>query len=168
MTGRKNPLLGPVGALLAGCALLTACAQPGQLGSPEPAAPAAAPTASPTPAPAPTGPVLLGSGLVQERVTVRTPGPATFSVRTVVLAPGETTGWHLHPGTETSIVNSGSIVLLDAENCAGSTYSAGDALFVPDALVHLARNDGTVPAELVVTYLLAPGAPEQRPAQPAC
>lgn len=159
-----------IALLAAATALLAGCAQPGQLGSP---APAPAPVATPVPAPVvesepPAGPVLVGTGRVEDRVTVRTPGPAVFSVRTVVVPPGGTTGWHIHPGTEMSIVESGSVTLLREDDCEGATFTAGDAVFVPDGQAHLARNDGTVPAELVVTYLLAPGAADRDDAPDPC
>nr|WP_275404224.1 cupin domain-containing protein [Pseudonocardia acidicola] len=154
---------------VAGCLVLAGCAQPGQLGSPAPATtdPPPAPAAPPT-SPPPAGPVEVGVGTVQDRVSIRTPGPAVFSVRTVVLAPGATTGWHRLPGTEMSIVKSGSISLLEENACDPVRYGPGQAMFVRDGVPHLARNDGPEPAELVVTSLLAPGAPEREDVPPAC
>jgi quercetin dioxygenase-like cupin family protein len=147
---------------LAACgAALAGCAQPGQLGRDE------------TPAPAPAAvvtdvPRLLGVGLVDYPVSVQTPGPATFSVRTVVVPPGGTTGWHAHPGTETSVVTRGSLTVLIQDGCEPRRFDAGDAIFVADAVPHLARNDGDVPVELVATYLLAPGLPDRTEVPPAC
>lgn len=166
-TARKVALLGPAAALVA--ALASGCAQPGQLGSPAPAPEPAPTTAAPAPTPEPpSGPVLVGSGLLDRPVSVRTPGPAVFSVRTVTLEPGESTGWHAHPGTETSIVRSGTVTLQTEDDCDPVEFRSGQAAFVPDALSHLARNDGTEPAELVVTYLLAPGAADRMTVPPAC
>lgn len=160
-------------ALLSALTLLTtaACAQPGQLGSPVP--PPVPPPVTEVPTPSfpdsePRLPVLLGSGLVAEPVQVSTPGPAVFSVRTVVIPPGGTTGWHIHPGTETSIVTAGSIELVGKDACTPVRYDVGAAVFVPDQLPHVVRNDGPVPAELVVTYLLAPDAPDAFEVPPAC
>jgi quercetin dioxygenase-like cupin family protein len=118
--------------------------------------------------PEPDLPALLGRGLVDYPVRVETPGPAVYSVRTEVVPPGGTSGWHSHPGTEMSIVTEGSVTMLSAGACEPVRYDDGDALFVPDAVPHLARNDGTEPAELVVGYLLAPGAPDRVDAPPAC
>jgi quercetin dioxygenase-like cupin family protein len=146
---------------LAATTLLAACAQPGELGGPPVAAEPVTVTA-PAPEPAPAaGPVLLGSGTIADPVSLETSGPAVFSVRTVVVPPGGTTGWHRHPGTETSVVTAGEVTLIREGDCEPETFTAGEAVFVPDALPHEARNDGTVPAEVVVTYLLAPGAPER-------
>ncbi|NMH93981.1 cupin domain-containing protein, partial [Pseudonocardia bannensis] len=110
----------------------------------------------------------VGRGTVRDPLEIRTPGPAVFSVRTLVVPPGGTTGWHQHPGTETSIVRSGSISLVRQDACEPVVFGAGDAVFIPDGLPHLARNDGAEPAELVVTYLLAPDAPDRADVPPAC
>jgi quercetin dioxygenase-like cupin family protein len=143
--------------LLGGGVLLGACAQPGQLGQPLPAAPvapAAAPAVAPAAAPAPVEPV---TGTVDAMVTIRTPGPAVYAVRTVVLAPGETQEWHRHPGTEMAIVRTGAVTLEREGACTPARFGEGQGLFVGDAVPHPLANDGTDPAELVVTTLLAPG-----------
>lgn len=164
--GRTGRIVAAVG--LAGI-VATGCAQPGQLGHPAPA-PAAAPVPSPAPEPEPDPglPALLGTGLIDYPVEIETPGPAVYSVRTEVVPPGGTTGWHIHPGTETAVVTAGRVTLVSEEDCDPADYGTGDALFVPDAVPHEARNDGPVPAEIVVTYLLAPGAPDRVDAPPAC
>jgi quercetin dioxygenase-like cupin family protein len=95
-------------------------------------------------------------------------GPADVSVRTVELAPGESTGWHRHPGFETTIVNAGELTVQTAEQCAPRRVGAGEAVFVPDAEPHVMRNDGTVPAQLVVTQVLAPGAADRSGVAAAC
>jgi hypothetical protein len=86
--------------------LLGGCAQPGQLGSAlpasEPAPAAAAGTAPGLPAASAPGPGLFSSGLVEDGVSMRSTGAAEFAVATIVLAPGESTPWHRHPGTEVS------------------------------------------------------------------
>jgi quercetin dioxygenase-like cupin family protein len=150
--------------------VLTGCAQPGQLGHPGPEPVATVLVAPPAPAapPPPTGPVLIGSGRVEERVNIRTTAPAEYAVKTIVLRPGESTGWHRHDGPELTAVRSGEITVLREDDCEPARYSPGEAIFFPDGQPHLIRNDGRVPAELMVTSLLAPGAPGQTPVPPAC
>lgn len=155
------------GSVLAGGAL-AGCTATGPSGVGDPPPPAAAPQEVTPAADAPALPTLLGFGLVQTPVEVRTPGPAMYSVRTVVLPPGGTTGWHVHPGTETTAVTAGRVLFERLGGCEPVGYDPGDAVFVPDAVPHVLRNDGAVPAELLVTYLLAPGAPDQFDAPPAC
>jgi quercetin dioxygenase-like cupin family protein len=154
-------------------ATVAACAQPGQLGQPaEPPLPApavialAAPAAA-TPA-APTGPVVVGSGLVDERLNLRTTGPVQYSVQTVVLAPGADTGWHRHPGTELTIVKSGDVTLQRADACTAARVDPGSTVVVAEGKAHILRNVGTRPAELVVTRLLQPGAAEQTAVPDPC
>ncbi|MGH3564808.1 MAG: cupin domain-containing protein [Pseudonocardia sp.] len=156
-----------IATAVAAAALLAGCAQPGELGSP-PAAPPPAAVPAPSRPPPPAGPVLVGSGLIEGGVTIRNPRPATFSVRTVIVPPGGSTGWHQHPGPEMSIVKAGAITLLRGPDCAAAEYAAGDAVFIPGNTAHLARNDAGQDAELVVTYLLTPAAPERSAAPPAC
>jgi quercetin dioxygenase-like cupin family protein len=159
-------------ALLLGGALLlgsAGCAQPGQLGHPLPAAPPApAPAAAPPAAPVVRAAVEPISGTVDSRVTIRTPGPAVYSVRTVVLAPGESLGWLRHPGTEMAVVRSGEVTLVRQGACDPVRYAEGQGLFVGDAVPHRLTNDGTVPAELLVTMLLAPGERESANTDSAC
>jgi quercetin dioxygenase-like cupin family protein len=150
--------------------VLTGCAQSGQLGHPEPEPVATVLAAPPPPAvqPPPTGPVLIGSGRIEERVNIRTTAPSEYSVETVILQPGESTGWHRHAGPELTVVRSGEITLLREDDCEPTRYSPGEAVFIPDGQPHLIRNDGRVPAELMVTGLFAPGAPAETPVPPAC
>jgi quercetin dioxygenase-like cupin family protein len=167
LTGRIVLVAGMIVVAVAGCA------QSGQLGSPAPAPAPLRGSVVPAVVTAPaasvaTGPVVIGSGRIEDPVRVRTPGPAVFTVRTETLAPGRSTGWYLRPGTETSIVGSGTVTLLRQGRCDGTRYRAGEAVFVPDAEPHLLRNDGSVPVDLVVTSLLAPGAPERQDLPPRC
>ena len=151
--------------LLGGGVLVGACAQPGQLGQPVPAAPAAvmAPVA-------PAGPAVLepATGTMDAKVSIRTPGPAVYAVRTAVLAPGETQEWHRHPGTEMAIVRTGAVTLVRDGACTPARFGEGQALFVADGDTHRLTNDGTVAAELVVTTLLAPGTPETEDVPSPC
>ena len=167
LTARAAALLLGAGLCLAGCA------QPGQLGQPLPASAPAPVTAAPAPAPtpaAPAAPATVGpvSGTLDSRVTIRTPGPAVYSVRTVVLAPGEEIGWERHPGTTMAVVRGGEVTLRQKGACGPVRYGPGQALFVGDAVPHRLTNAGTAPAELLVTMLLAPGAAETTDVEPAC
>jgi quercetin dioxygenase-like cupin family protein len=153
---------GALAAVLALALLGTGCAVPGQLGAEQDADPPAA-------APAVPGvPQVLGVGLIDYPVGVSTPGPAVFSVRELVIPPGATTGWHAHPGTETSVVTSGTLTVQIEDGCEPVRFDAGEALFVADAVPHVQRNEGSAPVEMVVTYLLAPGAPDRVDAPPSC
>jgi quercetin dioxygenase-like cupin family protein len=154
--------------LLGGGVLVGACAQPGQLGQPVPAVPAA-PAAVVAPV-APAGPAVLepAQGTMDAKVSIRTPGPAVYAVRTAVLAPGETQEWHRHPGTEMAIVRTGAVTLVRDGACTPARFGEGQALFVADGAAHRLTNDGDVAAELVITTLLAPGTPETEDVPSPC
>lgn len=126
--------------------------------------PADSPTATPTPA----GPVVLGRGVIKDGVHIDRDGPAAFAVRIVTIPPDGGTGWHTHPGTETSVVTKGEVTLQRAGACDPVVYRAGDGVFIPDGKAHFARNTGTEPAEIVVTYVLDPNVADRAEAQPAC
>jgi len=91
--------------------------------------------------------------------------------QSITFEVGSSTGWHTHPGRTIEFVRSGSITIFDGEDskCTGRTFSAGQA-YVGPSHIHLARNDGTVPAEVVAMYTgVSPGgsnrAEAERPAQ---
>jgi quercetin dioxygenase-like cupin family protein len=82
------------------------------------------------------------------------------TMRHVTFAAGQSTGWHTHLGPVLVTVVSGSLTLYDGSDkkCIGVTYKAGQGFF--DAgfgHVHLARNNGAVPADFYATYILPPG-----------
>lgn len=161
-----------VAAVVVAAVLVTVggCAQPGQLGYPlpEPAAVAAQPVLAPAPMAPQAPPPLWASGRLPDRLDLRTTGPSTYQVRTVVLEPGEETGWHTHPGTELTIVASGRVLLQTEDDCDPDPVAIGVALTAEDGQAHRLRNDGAQPAELVVTHLLSPDEPAQTEVPAAC
>ena len=100
-------------------------------------------------------------GQGQEVINVNNAGDTVM--QKVVIAPGGHTGWHSHPGPVVVLVGSGEMSFYDSEDptCTVRTYSAGQA-FVDSGQghVHIARNEGSVPLELYVTYFdVTPGVP---------
>lgn len=75
----------------------------------------------------------------------------------VDFAPGSSFPRHKHPGEEAIYVLYGTIEY----EIAGKwlTVKAGDVLFVPDGVVHAARNTGSEPAAELATYVLEKGKP---------
>jgi quercetin dioxygenase-like cupin family protein len=93
-----------------------------------------------------------------------TSGPSNFIVQDVTIAPGGNNGWHSHPGILLSTVYQGSIEWYNSK-CEPQVYNAGDSL-TENTGTHLVRNVGTVPAHLMVTYVIAKDQP-RRIDQPA-
>ncbi len=69
-------------------------------------------------------------------------GPATVTVRTLTIRPGEVLAWHYHPGYAYNVVSSGTLTVEDG--CGGEeTLTAGQASSAFEELdgrVHRAKN----------------------------
>jgi quercetin dioxygenase-like cupin family protein len=91
--------------------------------------------------------VILAVGTIPESKFFN--GPATVTVRTLTIAPGEILQWHYHPGYAFNVVKSG--VLTVEDGCGGEEESLtpGQAFEEVDGRVHRAKNIGT---EVVVVY----------------
>lgn len=79
--------------------------------------------------------------------------------------PGHASGWHVHSGLHSVVVLSGTLTVYD-DNCQRHQYVAGET-YLGGRTAHLARNEGTEPAELSVTYVYQshadPGVPVSIP-----
>ena len=75
----------------------------------------------------------------------------------VTFEPGSTFPRHRHPGEEIIYVTEG---VVDYE-VGGKwvTVKAGETLFIPNGVVHAARNTGTVRAAELATYVVEKGKP---------
>jgi quercetin dioxygenase-like cupin family protein len=117
---------------------------------------------------------ILGRGMTLAGFTIHAAGikveshnAAGVTVAHVTFAPGGTTGWHAHPGPVLVIVTAGALTRYSADDCTAQTYTAGQA-FVENgpADQNMVRNDGSVRAETIVTFLTPPGAPIRGDAPP--
>lgn len=79
-------------------------------------------------------------------------------VRVLTIAPAGDSGWHFHPGPVYVLVTQGTVTNYNADDptCTGTTISAGQAFVEPPGNVHIVRNEGTVTAVLVATFLDVP------------
>ena len=86
----------------------------------------------------------------------KTKGPIDIVQQSLTLQPGGHSGWHSHAGPVLVIVKSGTVTSYEWNdaNCTPETYSAGEA-FIDAGDGHDARNEGSVAAEVVFTYLPA-------------
>lgn len=87
--------------------------------------------------------------------------------------PGQSTGWHSHPGPSLIFVVSGSVTNYDsdARRCAGRTYAAGSSFVDPGGNdVHMLRDDGTVAAETIAVQFIPNGLLRRidEPVPPGC
>jgi quercetin dioxygenase-like cupin family protein len=109
---------------------------------------------------------IFGAASVTKPFTIRTAGPAGLLMLEAHVAPGGNFGWHYHRAAVAVIVAAGTLTLYDSgdPNCAPQRISAGHGFVEPANHVHLARNEGTKPITLYVTYL---GLPKGKPDVPA-
>ena len=93
---------------------------------------------------------------VESRAPVFSPGrppavptAAGLTVRNGVYRPGETSGWHRHPGLHVVTVLAGVLTVYDGE-CIAHNYGPGET-YIGGREPHLARNEGTDETRMVIT-----------------
>jgi quercetin dioxygenase-like cupin family protein len=91
-----------------------------------------------------------------QRHDLSVPGREMLQAR-VDFARGVTFPRHTHPGEEIIYVLSGTLEYEIAGKAV--TLKAGDVLFVPNGVVHAAKNVGDAPAAELATYVLQKGKP---------
>lgn len=114
----------------------------------------------------------LSKAEVEDRIKIRTREPSEITTYRITLQPGAATPWHYHPGPHLVSIARGAVTVYEAD-CAKTTYDAGHGFFDPGDKrphIHVARNDGNLPAVLVVTDVRPGGGPVRVdvPAPAAC
>jgi len=90
-------------------------------------------------------------------------GPATVTVRTLTIKPGETLAWHYHPGYAFNVVKSGTLTVEDG--CGGEETltpapSPDSAFEEMDGRVHRAKNlSATEDVVVYNTFIVPQGRP---------
>lgn len=86
-------------------------------------------------------------------------GPATVTVRTLTIKPGETLPWHYHAGYAFNVVKSGTLTV--EEGCGGEeTLVAGQAFEELGGDVHRAKNlSATEDVVVYNTFIVPQGRP---------
>jgi len=72
--------------------------------------------------------------------------------------PGITSPRHAHPGVEVAYVVSGTFEY-QLEGRAPVTLKAGDSLFIPEGVAHIAKNVGNDKGSELATYIVKKGEP---------
>jgi quercetin dioxygenase-like cupin family protein len=149
-------------ALVAGAALTAAVAAALVFSSPG-GGRAAAGGAAPTTTAVASGPSVtpLAAALVPGPVEVDRKGRSNVVTARIEFQPGDTTGWHFHPGPVFAQVVSGAVTLRHAAHgrCLTRVVRAGRGFFEAPGVVHAATNRRADPAVVYATFILPPGAP---------
>jgi quercetin dioxygenase-like cupin family protein len=87
--------------------------------------------------------------------SISVPAGTTVQSAMVTVPPGFDFGWHHHTGGVVVTVTSGTLTLYDT-TCERQDVSAGGGFLEEVGTIHRARNEGTEPAVLLVTYLGVP------------
>lgn len=81
---------------------------------------------------------------------------ADIVTQEVTVAIGGSTGWHIHPGSAFVLVRSGTFALTRADGCQTQVYHAGEGFVEAPLDVHIGRNVGSVPVDIIATYTNVP------------
>jgi quercetin dioxygenase-like cupin family protein len=103
-----------------------------------------APASAQAPAATATAPAAGAEGLTIQ-------GPGAITVLRMVYEPGQSSGWHAHRGIHAVAVLTGTVTVYEPD-CTAHVYSPTDP-YIGGQQLHLVRNEGDVPADMVVTYL---------------
>jgi len=94
------------------------------------------------------------------KLKFETHGDSDMYVTQVTIAPGGTTGWHMHTGPSFLIVKSGTATFYQGADptCTPQVVTAGNSVLEEAQTVHIVRNEGTVPLVNVVVQFVPRGA----------
>ena len=93
-----------------------------------------------------------------QQIDVPNNAPQIVAILTRDFAPGQAAGRHIHHGVEMTIVIRGDLQLM-VDGSPSHVYHAGDSFAVPRDIPHDAKNVGTTPVTLAVTYVIDKGTP---------
>jgi quercetin dioxygenase-like cupin family protein len=109
------------------------------------------------------GTIADGFSIHIDGIKMKVTGPVDVAVARLTFQPGEATGWHSHPGVTLVAVKSGTVTRYLADGCRRESFQHGQGFVEQPNVVHMVRNNGKVPAETIVTFLVPVGAPPLTP-----
>lgn len=101
--------------------------------------------------------VILAVGTIPDSEFVG--GPATVTVRTLTIPPGEIGAWHYHPGYAFNVVKSGTLTVEDGCGGPDENLTPGQSFEEVGGDIHRAKNLGTEPVVVYNTFIVPQGQP---------
>jgi quercetin dioxygenase-like cupin family protein len=92
----------------------------------------------------------------------KTKGSSDLYVQTNTWAPAGSTSWHSRPGHSLITVTAGTLTTYEGDDpdCKPHTYTVGMGFIDPGGPhVHIVRNEGDVPAQMIAVQLIPAGQP---------
>ncbi|BBY46806.1 cupin (plasmid) [Mycolicibacterium arabiense] len=111
------------------------------------------------------------SGTSAVTLSKQTVAGKDYIVSDITIAPGGGTGWHTHRGVIYGVVKEGTLTHYSSDCQQDGIYGVGDPITDPtgEEHVHAARNLGSTPVVLEVTYVDPAGLPTSDSAEnPGC
>ena len=98
---------------------------------------------------------VLGAASVSQSYSIHVGKPRDIVVAKATVPPGASFGWHSHRAAVAVAVTAGTLTLYDRADpsCTPQRFSAGHGFVEKRNHVHLARNEGSKPVVVMVTYL---------------
>lgn len=109
----------------------------------------------------PTPPGVTRTDLQQHDLSIA--GRETVQAR-IDIAPGAVAPWHRHPGEEVIYIIEGTLEY-QLEGQPPVTVTAGQVLFIPAGVAHMARNRTATNGAELATYIVKKGKPLLVPAE---
>lgn len=88
-------------------------------------------------------------------------GPQQVIVQTRDFPAGATSGWHVHPGTETAVIVSGTMEMVTAGGVR--RYGPGESFTMHRGTAHNGINPGSEGARVIITLVVDKGVPARQP-----
>ena len=84
-----------------------------------------------------------------------------IAVANVTITPGGHSGWHSHPGPVIVVVKTGTVTFYHGNDptCTGTVHPAGTVFIEEGGDVGIARNEGAVEVNNVVSFFVPAGSP---------
>lgn len=105
--------------------------------------------------------VKIKVGSIQKAIACDATNPCETAFQEGTLQPGGTTGWHTHPGPTfvAFAQGEGTVYHVSGSGCPPMKIGAGTGFSQMPTLVHVLRNDGSVPIVVYTLYVLPRGTP---------